>query len=143
MARTACVLVILLMGSFTLLAMSDEPKKTEPTNDGVGRISPGEFVETDEQGELNPAFLLKTEDVTPNIIVLSGINGWVAFACYNETKKEYRGSFEWKSFGPMRSPGGKWADLYEVRLIKQDNGNIVMTGKSKSNDFVIRATPKK
>jgi hypothetical protein len=149
MGRVACVFAVLLMGPLHLIIASDDPKKTEPPIDGVGRVSLGEFVEVDEKGIPQPVLpdvpklLIKIDEVTPNIVVLSGINGWVTFASYDESKKEYRGFFEWKQFGPLRSPGGKWADLYEVRLIKQANGDILMTGKSKTNEFVIRATPHK
>jgi uncharacterized protein (TIGR03067 family) len=109
---------------------------TAPT--GTGRVSPGVYKELNEKGELNPPSMVEIQEVTPNIVVVRGVNGWVAFAAYDEARKEYRGSFEWRQFGAARSPGGKWADLYQIRLIAVEGGLFHMTGKSKDNDFIIR-----
>jgi uncharacterized protein (TIGR03067 family) len=95
-----------------------------------------------EKGETNPGLVVGVQEVTSNIVVVHGANGWVAFASYDEAQKEYRGFFEWKEFGAYRSPGGKWADLYQVRLVAQEGGQLHMTGKSKAHDFLIRARPR-
>ena len=107
-----------------------------------GRVASGEYVEVSEKGVPDPNLRLGVREVTPNILEVRGINGWAAFASYDEARKEYRGFFEWQRFGPHRSPGGKWADLYEIRLIREKGGRLHMTGKSKANDFVIRAVVK-
>lgn len=109
--------------------------------DRVGRVSAGDYVEHDEQGTPNPMLTLRAREVTPHILELRGVNGWVAYLSYDESAREYRGFFEWQQFGPYRSPGGKWADLYQVRLVRQDGGRFVMTGKSKTNELTIRAVP--
>jgi hypothetical protein len=108
---------------------------------GTGRVAPGDYVEVDEAGAPNPALQIRVQEVTPNILEVRGANGWVTYASYDEDQKEYRGFFEWQQFGPVRSPGGKWADQYQVRLVRAD-GLIQMTGKSKANEFVIRAKGK-
>ena len=111
----------------------------KPAPVGAGRLSPGDYVELDEAGTPNPRLGLRVAEVTPNIVEVRGANGWVAFASYDEATKEYRGCFEWQTFGPRRSPAGKWADLFQVRLTRTEGGRIRMDGKSKENDFVIQA----
>ena len=120
-----------------LQAVAEE--KSEPA--GAGRAKVGEYVEVDEKGKAEPRLRLQLQEVSPNIIAVRGINGWIMFASYDETNKEYRGFFEWQAFGPTRNPGGKWSDLYQVRLITQADGKLLMAGKSKANDFTIRAEP--
>ena len=96
----------------------------------------------DGKGVPNEALAVRVLQVTPNILEVRGVNGWVAYAAYDEARTEYRGCFEWQQFGPYRSPGGKWAELYQVRLVGQEGGQFQMIGKSKGNDFIIRSKPK-
>ncbi len=106
------------------------------------RVAAGDYVEVDEQGVPNSTLAVKVHEVTPNILEARGANGWVVYASYDAAQKEYRGFFEWQKFGPYRSPAGKWADLYQIRLSRQDGGQFRIDGKSKDNEFVIRAAPK-
>jgi len=124
------------------MAAADDKDKAASSPTGAGRISPGEYIEVDEKGVPNPVLGVQIREVTPNILEVRGANGWVTYVSYNEAQREYRGFFEWQQFGPYRSPGGKWADLYQVRLVQQDGGQVHMSGKSKANDFIIRAAPK-
>jgi hypothetical protein len=121
------------------LAVGGDEGKADPKPGGVGRVGSGDYVEVDEKGVPNAALAVRVGEVTPNILEVRGANGWVAYASYDEARREYRGFFEWQQFGPHRSPGGKWADLYQVVLVRQEDGQLRMTGKSKANDFVIRA----
>ena len=116
-------------------ALAAEPKPAA----GDGRVAAGEYVEIDADGQPNRAFLLAVHEVTPNIIHLRGKNGWVAFASFDAAKKEYRGFFEWPD-GPGGRPGGKWADLYQIRVAVQD-GVLRVEGKSAGNELLIRAKP--
>jgi hypothetical protein len=134
--------VVLCAPVVASMALAGNTDKTGAASTGVGRVSPGLYVEVNETGEPNPPLLVVIQEVTPNIVMVRGANGWVAFAAYDDGQKEYRGSFEWRQFGPIRSPGGKWADLYQIRLVAQDGGKFHMTGKSKTNDFIIRGMPK-
>jgi hypothetical protein len=134
--------MVFLCGATVASTAAADDKKAAPTPGGAGRISPGEYVEVDEKGVPNPALAVQVREMTPNILEVRGANGWLTYVSYDEAQKEYRGFFEWQQFGPYRSPGGKWADLYQVRLIQQDAGQLHMTGKSKANDFIIRAAPK-
>jgi hypothetical protein len=143
MRRSVRPAAILVCGVVVAVAAAGRaPEKDGAAAEGVGRVAPGEYVELDEQGVPNPSFVFAAREVTPNIIEVRGVNGWVAFAAYDEEKKEYRGCFEWQQFGPHRSPGGKWADLYQVRLVRLAGGRVEITGKSKANDMTIRAVPK-
>jgi hypothetical protein len=143
MERVPRLAVVLLCGAaVAAIALAEDKDKAAPLPGGAGRVSPGEYVEVDDKGVPNPVFAVLVREVTPNILEIRGVNGWVTYASYDEAQKEYRGFFEWQQFGPIRSPGGKWADLYEVRLVRQHNGQLHMSGKSKANDFVIRAAPK-
>jgi hypothetical protein len=134
--------VVLCGATVAPIAGGGDKDKAGPTTGGAGRVSPGENVEVDEKGAPNEPFAVRVQELTPNILEVRGVNGWVAYASYDEAQKEYRGFFEWQQFGPYRSPGGKWADLYQVRLVARAGGQFQMTGKSKANDFVIRAKPK-
>ncbi len=132
--------ILLLAGGFLLAVAASrgaDKAKAEPA--GQGRVAAGEYVEVDESGTPNPLLGLRVAEVTPNIVEVRGANGWVAYASYDEAAKEYRGCFEWQTFGPRRSPPGKWADLFQVRLTRTEGGRIRVDGKSKENDFVIRA----
>jgi hypothetical protein len=133
----------LLCGAvFASMASGDGKDQADPAPAGVGRVIPGLYVEVDESGAPNPLLVVRVQEVTPNIVEVRGANGWVSYASYDEARKEYRGFFEWQQFGGYRSPGGKWADLYRVRLVAREGGQFHMTGKSKANDLVIRAKPK-
>src|SRR5580698_4985706 len=118
LSLTAAVLCGLLVAPIALGGRKDDGE-TAPA--GAGRVSPGSYKELNEKGEINPLSMVEIQEVTPNIVVVRGVNGWVAFAAYDETHKEYRGSFEWRQFGANRSPGGKWADLYQIRLVAQES----------------------
>jgi hypothetical protein len=143
MQRVLYLTVVLLCGpTVASMAPAGDKEKADPAPAGVGRVSPGVYVELNEKGEPIPMLVVGVQEVTPNIVMLRGANGWLAFASYDEAQKEYRGFFEWKEFGPVRSPGGKWADLYQVRLVAQEGGQFHMTGKSKANDFIIRGKPR-
>ena len=137
-------LALMFLGGAAVVSMAGggDPDKADATPAGIGRVNAGEYVEMDEKDVANPALLLRVQVVTPNIVEVRGVNGWVTYASYDEDRKEYRGFFEWQQFGPYRSPSGKWADLYQVRLVAQPGGQLHMTGKSKANDFVIRARPR-
>ena len=135
-------LVFLCGAAVASTAGGGDQEKAGPTPGGVGRVNPGEYVEVDEKDVSNPALVVRVQEMTPNILEVRGANGWVTYASYDEGRKEYCGFFEWQQFGPYRSPGGKWADLYQVRLVARPGGQLHMTGKSKANDFVIRAKPK-
>jgi hypothetical protein len=135
-------LTIVLLCEAAMVSTTLAGDKADSTPAGVGRVNPGLYVEVNEKDEANPLLVVAVQEVTPNIVMVRGANGWVTFACYDEADKEYRGFFEWKDFGAGRSPGGKWADLYQVRLVAQEGGRIYMTGKSKANDFIIRGKPK-
>ncbi len=100
-------------------AFGGDKEKADPAPAGTGRVNPGLYVQVDEQGVPNPPFVFRVQEVTPNIVEVRGINGWVCYASYEEAQKEYRGFFEWQQFAGYRSPGGKWADLYQVRLVAQ------------------------
>lgn len=120
------------------------PTKAEESakSEGAGRLPEGTYVEVDEKGVEEPRLAIRLRPVTANIVEVRGANGWVVFASYDEAQREYRGFFEWQQYGPLQSPGGKWADLYQVRLVRQNDGLLHMTGKSKANEFVIRAVAK-
>jgi hypothetical protein len=143
MTRRWLLTLVLSCGSLVSVAavVGGEQEKSAAADERAGRVGAGDYVEQDEQGRPNPLFTLRAREVTANILELRGANGWVAYLSYDESAREYRGFFEWQQFGPYRSPGGKWADLYQVRLVRQDGGRFVMTGKSKSNDLTIRAAP--
>ncbi|MDY3560489.1 hypothetical protein R5W23_001724 [Gemmata sp. JC673] len=134
MTRVALVSGFVLAITFASAGADDKPLPA-----GSGRVAAKEYVEVDEKGVANARFRLRVREATPNILEIRGINGWVAFTSYDEGQKEYRGFFEWQQMGALGNPGGKWADLYQVRLVRQANGELLMTGKSKNNDFVIRA----
>jgi hypothetical protein len=102
-------------------------------------VAAGEYVEIDPEGRANWDFTLLADEVTPNILCLRGRNGWVAFASFDAAKKEYRGFFEFQRIGG-RGPGGKWADLYHVRVAIED-GVLRVEGKSAENEMLIRAKP--
>ena len=133
---------ILCGAAIASMAAADEKNRAVSSPTGAGRISAGAYIEVDEKGVPNPVLAVQVREVTPNILEVRGANGWVTYVSYDEAQKEYRRCFEWQQFGPYRSPGGKWADLYQVRLVQQDGGQLHMSGKSKANDFVIRAAPK-
>ena len=116
------------------VAHASEPKPTA----GDGRVPAGEYVEIDPEGKANRNFLLMVQVISPNIIHLHGKNGWVAFASYDAEKKEYRGFFEWPDIPGLGRPGGKWADLYQVRVVMKD-GILRIEGKSAANELLIRA----
>ena len=139
---THLALVLLCAAGVTAFAVAADKDKPNPQRTGAGRVRAGEYVEVDENGVPNALLGVLVREVTPNIVEVRGANGWVTYTSYDEAQKEYRGFFEWQQFGPLRSPGGKWADLYQVRLVQQEDGQLHMTGKSKDNDFVIRAAPK-
>ena len=113
------------------------PNKPEPSpaGDGQGRVKPGDYHEIDKDGRISSEFVMAAKAVTPNILELRGGNGWVAILGYDEEAKEYRGFWEWQSFKGGRSPGGKWADYYQVRIVRLSDGSLRMDGKSKGNDF--------
>jgi hypothetical protein len=140
MKRIPSLGIVLLCGAAIAVAAETEKPNLQPA--GAGRVSPGDYLEVDEKGVPNALFAVQVRDVTANIVEVRGANGWVTYASYDEAQREYRGFFEWQQFGPHRSPGGKWADLYQVRLVQQEDGQLHMTGKSKANEFVIRAAPK-
>ena len=140
MTRVTALVVLVLVGASPFSAARGEDKDNQPA--GTGRLAAGEYVEVDEKGVPNALLKLRVSEVTPNILEVRGAHGWVAYTSYDEGRKEYRGFFEWQRFGPQRSPAGKWADLYQVRLVRQADGKLYMSGKSKENDFVIRAADK-
>jgi hypothetical protein len=105
-----------------------------------GRVALGDYVEIDTQGQANWDFSLGVLQVTPNIIHLRGKNGWLAFASFDALKKEYRGFFEWPDHPDAGRPGGKWAELYQIRVVVQD-GVLRIEGKSAGNEIQIRAKP--
>lgn len=139
MTRGPFVSGLVWFGIFGIGAVAGGADKPSAEQAGTGRVPAKEYVEVDEKGVPNPRFRLRVAEATPNILEIRGINGWVAYTSYDEGQKEYRGFFEWQRLGPLGNPGGKWADLYQVRLIRQPDGQLLMTGKSKANDFVIRA----
>ncbi len=136
--RTSAALVVLFTAGLAGAASPGEEKAAP----APARVTQGEYVELDENGTPNPLLVMRVAEVSPNIVVVRGANGWVAFASYDEAAKEYRGFFEWQTFGPQRSPAGKWADLFQIRLTRAEGGRILMTGKSKENEFTIRAAAK-
>jgi hypothetical protein len=137
-------LSVVLLGGVAVSSTAQGRDKVQASSDpaGVGRVSPGLYVEVDDKGVSNPLLVVRVQEVTTNIVEIRGANGWVTYASYYVAQKEYRGFFEWQQFGDYRNPGGKWADLYQVRLVAQEGGQFHMTGKSKANDFVIRGKPK-
>jgi len=112
--------------------------KPAPAPAGDGRVPVGEYVEIDPAGRPNRDFLIAVQQVTPNIIHLRGRNGWVAFASFDAGNKEYRGFFEWPDLPGVGRPGGKWADLYQVRVVVRE-GVLRIEGKSAANEMLIRA----
>jgi hypothetical protein len=120
-------------------SQAQEPKPA-PAPAGDGRVPVGEYVEIDPEGRANRDFPLIVQQVTPNIIHLRGRNGWVAFASFDAGKAEYRGFFEWPDLPGVGRPGGKWADLYQIRVVVQD-GVLRIEGKSAGNEMLIRAKP--
>ena len=133
---------VLLAASFVAVtvvapARAQEPKPA-PAPASDGRVAPGEYVEIDAEGRANRDFLLAVQPVTPNIVHLRGRNGWIAFASFDADKKEYRGFFEWPDVPGVGRPGGKWADLYQIRVAVQD-GVLRIEGKSAGNEMLIRA----
>ncbi len=132
---------LLAVGFFTVVvvvsAMAQEPKPA-PTPATDGRVPPGEYVEIDSEGRANRDFLLAVQQVSPNIVHLRGRNGWVAFASFDADKKEYRGFFEWPDIPGVGRPTGKWADLYQIRVVVQE-GVLRIEGKSAGNEMLIRA----
>jgi hypothetical protein len=111
-----------------------------PVPAGDVRVPAGEYVEIDPEGRANRDFLLVVREVTPNIVHLRGRNGWVAFASFDAGKKEYRGFFEWPDLPGVGRPAGKWADLYQIRVVMRD-GVLRIEGKSAGNEMLIRARP--
>jgi len=122
-----------------VFSRAEEPKPA-PAPAGEGRVPPGEYVEIDPEGRPNRDFLLLVQEVSPNIVHLRGKNGWVAFASYDAAKKEYRGFFEWPEIPGLGRPGGKWGDLYQIRVAVQ-GGVLRIEGKSAANEMLIRAKP--
>lgn len=120
-----------------VVSLGQAPKPA-PAPAGDGRVSAGEYVEIDPEGRPNRDFLLAVQEVSPNIVHLRGRNGWVAFASFDAAKKEYRGFFEWPDLPGVGRPGGKWADLYQIRVVVQD-GVLRIEGKSAGNEMLIRA----
>jgi len=118
-------------------ARAEEPKAA-PTPACDGRVPAREYVEIDAEGRANRDFLLVVQQVTPNMVHLRGKNGWVAFASFDAAKKEYRGFFEWQDIPGVGRPAGKWADLYQIRMVIQD-GVLRIEGKSSANEMLIRA----
>lgn len=119
------------------LATAQEPKPAAlPTGDG--RAPFGEYVEIDVEGRANRDFLLLVQEVSPNIVILRGKNGWLAFATFDAEKKEYRGSFEWPNIPGLGRPEGKWGELYQIKVMMKDN-MLRIEGKSAKNEFLIRA----
>jgi uncharacterized protein (TIGR03067 family) len=143
MKRVLYLVVLVFYGpAVGSMVLANEQDRSDPGPAGVGRVPPGLYVEVNETGQQHPSLVVGVQEVTPNIVLLRGVNGWLAFASYDESRKEYRGFFEWKEFGAGRSPGGKWADLYQFRLVAQEDGQFHMTGKSRANDFIIRGKPR-
>jgi hypothetical protein len=137
--RISALICSIVIASMTAGEDKDKPGVAPA---GMGRVTTGDYVEVDDKDVANPLLGVRVQEVSPNIIELRGANGWVTYASYDEAQKEYRGFFEWQQFGPHRSPGGKWADLYHVRLVVLEGGKLHMNGRSKTNDFVIRAKVK-
>lgn len=121
-----------------IVALRAQEPKPIPTSDG--RVPAGEYVEIDLEGQANRNLLLLVQEVSPNIIHLRGKYGWVAFVSFDAEKKEYRGFFEWPDIPGHGRPGGKWADLYQIRVTVQD-GVLRIEGKSAKNEMLIRAKP--
>jgi hypothetical protein len=128
-------------------ATADAPALPEPVPSSVpliraldrGRIAVGQYIEIDAAGQANWLLGLTVQEVTPEFICVRGQHGWLAFAVYDVATKQYRGYFEWQEFGGRRSPGGKWGDLYQIRLFSQ-NGVLRLEGRSPGNEILIRAT---
>lgn len=142
MNRRSYLFGLMSSGFAASFALGATRETDTPNADGVGQVSTGDYVEVDELGMPNPSFPVRVTQLTPHILEVRGGNGWVAFVCYDDPTRTYHGFFEWQQFGPQRSPGGKWADLYQVKLIRQGDGVLRMTGKSSANEFVIRARAK-
>jgi hypothetical protein len=135
---------IVWLGAVVVLTMAGVPaswaQEPKPATAGDGRVSVGEYAEIDPEGRANRDFLLVVQEVSPNIVHLRGKNGWVAFASFDADKKEYRGFFEWPVLPGLGRPGGKWADLYQIRVVMQD-GVLRIEGHSAGNEMLIRAKP--
>jgi hypothetical protein len=137
--------IVGLMGVGLLAAIAavgtraQESKTTPAPTAGGTRVAAGDYVEIDPEGRADWNFTITVEEVTPNIVHFRGKNGWVAFASFDAAKNEYRGFFEFPRVGG-RGPGGKWADLYQVRAVVLD-GVLRIEGKSAENEMLIRARP--
>jgi WD40 repeat protein len=116
---------------------ANTPSPSTPT--GLGRVKPGDYVEVDDKGVENLALRIRVNELTQNLLELRSGKGWVAYASYDAARREYRGFFEWQKFGPDRSPGGVWADLYQIRIERLESGQLNVTGRSKANVLMIRA----
>lgn len=126
-----------LVAAGVVTALGREPPPA-PTPVGDGRVAAGEYVEIDTEGRANREFLLAVREVSPNIVQVQGRHGWVAFASFDADKKEYRGFFEWPSVPGRGRPAGKWADLYQIRVLVK-GGVLQIEGKSAGNELLIRA----
>jgi hypothetical protein len=136
--RVPGFLVAVLVAAAGVAATRAQEPKPAPAAAGDGRVPVGEYVEIDPEGRANRDFPLVVQQVTPNIIHLRGRNGWVAFASFDAGKAEYRGFFEWPELPGVGRPGGKWADLYQIRVVVRD-GVLRIEGKSAGNEMLIRA----
>jgi hypothetical protein len=136
-SRIAWLVALSFVAVATVSSRAQGPK---PAPAGDGRVPTGVYVEIDPEGRPNRDFLLLVQEVSPSIVHLRGKNGWVAFASFEAGKKEYRGFFEWPNLPGVGRPGGKWADLYQIRVAMQD-GVLRIEGKSAANEMLIRARP--
>jgi hypothetical protein len=117
-----------------------DPADPPPAPGEFGRSIPGDYVQTKDDGVEDERFRLRVDNVTPSIVQVRGSNGWLAYASYDESRKEYKGFFEWQKFNEQqRSPGGEWAHLYEIRMQQLDKSHFVIFAKCPVYNFEIRA----
>lgn len=126
--------LFLVLTAGTIAFGAEDPKA--PTSNG--RVAAGVYFEVDSEGKANPDFALVVQELSPNIIHLRGKNGWIAFASFDSEKKEYRGFFEWPEIPGAGRPNGKWADLYQIKVVVKEK-QLKIEGKSKENDLTIQA----
>jgi len=69
---------------------------------------------------------------TPHIIQISGNNGWVGYAYYNQSSDSYKGAFEWKS-----KQGGTYENTIFFMDLTYEGNTITMKARSTRLNFSV------
>lgn len=82
----------LFSGFFGALLVVSAPATAEPAREGVYEQKFSSY----GQGECSQC-LVYVKKKTPNIIEITGNNGWVGYAVYSTSSDQYDGFFEWRA----------------------------------------------